>query len=484
MTLLRQVCCVATALVATAWCGAADPPRGSASSEPAKPATRAADQSGEFTVRDVNLYVLSNYGNALNSGTLLRSTLPGFVASRRPVADRKSQNVPSPFGMLTFEGEPHGDLDVLLEFKAGKIFGAWPPCPQKSKRMLWQKAKLTRESGEIRPLPENHWMTPLRDSSRLWFHADRRSEHFVLYDVELPLSSPMKVTLIDGGHGVANVGRFPLRDVTIYKPARDQWLIGQIASLEAAPKQEEKKPDAKDGKADPEAIFDDGKKPGAEKPVAAQPASEAPVAVPTLATEAVAPGGVVIAGGAPTPAAAPGANAAKPDAPAKPEDSLKVVPVKSGPAEGRESILAGWKKRLLELGLGDLEADHLCRQLGQQALRTDMATVVFRLDDEQLEDLFPLEITPNPRRQVRVALVVLLDADPEVATSIDALIKKLGDPSYAEREAAMAALKKLGPAAKQKLQEATSNADVEIAYRAEQLIEQFDNPAGRPGVQE
>src|SRR5262245_54029779 len=113
--------------------------------EPAKPAAKAPESKAKITVRDVNLYVMSSYGNALNHRDLFKSTLPGFIGSSRVTAERKVLNKPSPAGLITFEGDPNDNVDVLLEFTNGRFFGKWPPCPQKSKRLLWVKAQLTKD---------------------------------------------------------------------------------------------------------------------------------------------------------------------------------------------------------------------------------------------------------------------------------------------------------------------------------------------------
>lgn len=508
---LIRAATVVALLIAPAF--SADPPK-----ETDKPTPKAAEATAKITVRDVNLYVMSSYGNSLNNRDLFKSTLPGFIGVRRATAERKHLNNPSPAGLVTFEGEAQADVDVLLEFTNGRFFGNWPPCPQKSKRLLWVKSKLTKEPGDVVPaLPENHWLTFLRTSDRLWFEADRRSERYILYDAELPLPTPVKVALAEGGHGLSNNGKHALHDVTIYKPEAGQWLVGMLPTLEAAPKKEEKAEakDAKEKKADPEAIFDDKdiktKDQAGEKPADAKPAEEkkaeekkaeekkegetkatataaaatpAPTAAATLAPATAAPA----AGATPTKPGLPepGAGAQPADAAKKPDDAKVVNVPSSKTPQGKEAITAIWSARLKELGLGEVESEYLCRQIAEQALRTDSATIVFRLSDEQLEELFPLEVTPAPQKQIRIALVVLLDSDPDVAKRVEELVKKLGDPSYAEREAAMEALRKLGPAAKQKVQEAVGNKDAEIAFRAEQLAESIDNPAGqaaqpRPG---
>src|SRR5688572_28890871 len=95
---------------------AADPPK---KEEPAKPVAKTPETTAKITVRDVNLYVMSSYGNSLNHRDLFKSTLPGFVGARRATADRKNLNVPAPAGLITFEGETNDNLDVLLEFTNG-----------------------------------------------------------------------------------------------------------------------------------------------------------------------------------------------------------------------------------------------------------------------------------------------------------------------------------------------------------------------------
>lgn len=500
---------------------AADPPK---KEEPAKPA-KSQESTARITVRDVNLYVMSSYGNSLNNRDLFKSTLPGFIGARRATAERKHLNNPSPAGLITFEGEPNDNVDILLEFTNGRFFGNWPPCPQKSKRLLWVKAKLTKESTEpVATLPENNWMTFLRNSDRLWFESGRRSERFIMYDAELPLPAPVKVTLVEGGHGLANSAKYPLHDVTIYKPEGDKWLVGSLPLLEAAPKKEEKKDEAREKdkkKADPEAVFDkekDAKDKPADKladakPTEAKPAdakateakaadakpAEAKAGEEKKAEQAKEKDGEAkakeaAAAATPAPAAAPATPPAlgpdgkplpaptpdgKPAEGEKKPDDTKVVNVPSSKEpQDKDAIVASWAPRLKELGLGPVEIEYLSKQIAGQALRSDSATIVFRLDEDHLEELFPLEVTPSPQKQTRVAIVVLLDSDPDVTKRVEELVKKLGDPSYAERERAMEALRKLGPAAKQKVTEAVNDKDAEIAFRAEQLAEQLNDPPG------
>ncbi|QDT57353.1 hypothetical protein Pan44_54210 [Caulifigura coniformis] len=474
---------------------AADPPKDSAA-----PASKTAGSTARFTVRDVNLYVMSSYGNSLNHRDLFKSTLPGFVGARRATAERKQLNDPSPAGLITFEGEPADNVDVLLEFTNGRFFGNWPPCPQKSKRLLWVKSKLTKEPADTPArLAENHWMTFLRNSDRLWSAAGQKSERFLLYDVELPLPAPVKVTLAEGGHGLANTSHFALHDVTVYKPEAGQWLVGTLPQLEAAPKKEKPAKDDKEKKKpDPESVFDkeeapkDGKDKPAQAPAPAKtddekkpeatkdkdtPAAAAPASA-AAPTPAGAPAGAAVPVATPAGAPMPAADGKPAEGEKKPDDAKVVTVPSSKEPQSKEAILATWSAHLKDLGLGPVEIEYLSKQIAGQALRTDSATIVFRLDPDQLEELFPLEVTPAPQKQIRVALVVLLDSDPDVTKRVEELVKKLGDPSYAEREAAMEALRKLGPAAKQKVQEAVNDKDAEISFRAEQLVEVLNDPTG------
>jgi hypothetical protein len=118
----RSASVAITALLFAISTFAADPPK----EEKPKPA----ESTAKITVRDVNLYVMSSYGNSLNNRDLFRSTIPGFVGTSRAMAERKHLNNPSPAGLITFEGAATDNVDVLLEFTNGRFFGKWPPCPQ------------------------------------------------------------------------------------------------------------------------------------------------------------------------------------------------------------------------------------------------------------------------------------------------------------------------------------------------------------------
>lgn len=129
-----------------------------------------------------------------------------------------------------------------------------------------------------------------------------------------------------------------------------------------------------------------------------------------------------------------------------------------------------WEKTLTELGLGKPETTHVLKILAQHALRNDQATVVYCMDESYLDKILPVEVTPFPDVLRRTAIVILVDADPALLKRINQLIAKLGTSDWEQREEAQKKLEEYGKAAQAELQKATKNKDLEIVYRAEQIL--------------
>src|SRR5205085_9802475 len=115
--------------------------------------------------------------------------------------------------------------------------------------------------------------------------------------------------------------------------------------------------------------------------------------------------------------------------------------------------------------------------LHQPALDPKRLTAVCRLDERELDDLLPLEVVPQPRKITRVALAIVRNIDPDIAVEIDRLIAQLADPDWSAREAASTQLADFGNAAKPRLESALKQKDVEVVYRAEQLLARLDKQA-------
>lgn len=136
-----------------------------------------------------------------------------------------------------------------------------------------------------------------------------------------------------------------------------------------------------------------------------------------------------------------------------------------------DAVLAPLRACLAATGLADAPAQHALETLKACALDPHQLTVIYRLDPAEMDRLMPLSVTPEPRRTIRVGLVVLHHFDPEIENEIDTLIAQLGDASWKRREAAQTQLIQLGKLIKPKIEAALKHADVEIASRAEQILE-------------
>jgi hypothetical protein len=101
-------------------------------------------------------------------------------------------------------------------------------------------------------------------------------------------------------------------------------------------------------------------------------------------------------------------------------------------------------------------------------------TAVYRLDPAELDRMLPLEVTPTPRKTVRVGLVIARNIDPSVGDEIDQLIAQLAHPDWEQREVAHKQLADLGAAARPKLQAALQQKDMEVVWRAERLLQAFE----------
>ncbi|MFO1091779.1 MAG: hypothetical protein U0992_00500 [Planctomycetaceae bacterium] len=75
--------------------------------------------------------------------------------------------------------------------------------------------------------------------------------------------------------------------------------------------------------------------------------------------------------------------------------------------------------------------------------------------------------------------MILIGCDPQFEASITELIKQLGDPSLEKPRRRPGQAQSRLQAAIPKLTEAVNNPDVEISYRAEQLLEELQSEPKR-----
>ncbi len=142
----------------------------------------------------------------------------------------------------------------------------------------------------------------------------------------------------------------------------------------------------------------------------------------------------------------------------------------------RAALLAEWDALLAAQGLPAAQRKWMIDVLGAHAFDPKQLTLVYRLDSASLDKMLPLDVTPKPDKVVRVALMIARLIDPDLSGRITQLIAQLGDERWTQREAAMKELREMGAAARAALEAAKSNPDVEVAWRAEELIDWLNRP--------
>lgn len=418
----------------------------------------------QLIVRDVNVFLVSAHGKKLNDAALFRSTTPGYMLSRRLSADSSESSKPAPLGLITFEGPAVRDIDVLIEFPSGRFLSHWPTARIQSKRIYWRSQNLLNDAQPSMNVVEQHWLHHLQNCDRLFVKGLDKTERFILYDVELNHVPRIVLSQTkDDTFQIQNSQAFPLQHVTILQPSmeKEAW---KLASIEQIPgvKKEKKNLDSKSNKTVKSKVVD----PLSDENLKSK-------AKEKKANQLAVLGGQLRAIGA-LPAL--GKSTAKPSAKTKAKaPAAKNVPAIKVPYSGdvslpQENILNVWEKKLKELGLGKPEITHVLNILKQHAFRKDQATIVYCMDEGYLDKIMPLEITPFPDVVRRVAIVIMLDADPALQKRIDQLIAQLGNTNWEQREAAQKKLEEYGKAAQSQLQKAVKNKDLEIVFRAEQIL--------------
>ena len=135
-----------------------------------------------------------------------------------------------------------------------------------------------------------------------------------------------------------------------------------------------------------------------------------------------------------------------------------------------EQTRAAHARRLAAQGLRAEVVDTLLDQYGRALFEPKGLIVLAHLSRDAIDEAVQLDVFPNPKKFVRVAVVVAHGIDPRLADQARALVGRLGDASYAAREGAEAELYDLGPVAVPVLEDALREKDLEIVYRAERVL--------------
>lgn len=424
-------------------------------------AALAAAEDSKLVVRDVNVSFAAK--GTMNDRSSFRGSLPGVVLSQRPAPAKPSEAKPQPVGVMTFEGTPTENVDLLLEYDgSARMLARWPHVEQRSTRTLWRNVDLVNsQAAPTSPFPANSWLNPLRSADRLSLSFDQKIEKFVLYDMTLRAPNSVELEAADTGYKARNAGTSAIHDVTVYRPTGDgKYRAAYISTIP--------------GVAKPAVAPDAAKPPMPAAVPAAKPAPNLAVAaLQAIVGTTPAPTQVV-------PPAAPNAAPAAAPAPTTPQHDINWA----GEAQTPEELVAAWEPLLAAQGLGTAEIAHVQSILRAYSFDKDSARVVFRIDPATIETLAPLEVSPQPDKIQRVWLVILDGADPEIKTRINKLIAALGENSYEKRMEAKAELLKLGPTAVPQLSAEKANKDAEISFRIEEILEEVQNPTDQQNPNE
>jgi hypothetical protein len=411
----------------------------------AAPATQPVTQptAPGLEVREWAVFVIDASSGKINPDGIVKSTIPAFVEDKRygasgyaPPAGTNAQNknkgitvingmvvrpgavgaakvwvkttadpnAPTPVGIIRLIGSADSKVDVTVGLAGGlgggSFLGSWPKAEVRASQLLWRDLSIGGNPGSIpQPVDPDSWFGKLRTGDSSMLSLDKGgSDKFLMYDIEAPMASPLKVTAgKDGSVQLANTSSFPLHDLVIYRHGQQ----ATAGDLEVA----------------------------SSKPVTTKPATSPIIADKSVATV-----------------------------------QLISMPT-SQPAQPR----APWQARMDQAGIDKIDQGAIDRMLIDYAYDNRM-TAVYAMDESQLDKMLPLDVTPQPAKIKRFALVIIRNADPSTGTEIDDLITQLGDPDWSKRDAAYHALSAMGPAAVTKLTAAKNNPDLEVVWRAEKLL--------------
>ncbi len=151
-------------------------------------------------------------------------------------------------------------------------------------------------------------------------------------------------------------------------------------------------------------------------------------------------------------------------------------PRKAGDPSYRESTRDALARRLAGQGLRDDLVEFLLQQYGKILFEPGELLVLVHLSREAIDETVLLDVFPPPKKFVRTALLVIHGVDPRLQDRAKALVSRLGDKSAKERESAESRLFEMGPVAVPALEDALTNKDIEIVFRAERLLLRMNRP--------
>jgi hypothetical protein len=142
----------------------------------------------------------------------------------------------------------------------------------------------------------------------------------------------------------------------------------------------------------------------------------------------------------------------------------------------RELTRDALTRRLLSQGLREDVVQFLLGQYAPLFFEPGELIILAHYSREAIDEAVLLDVFPPPKKLVRTALLVVHGVDPRLQDRARALVLQLGDKSHKARELAENRLLSLGPVAIPALEDALTNKDVEIVFRAERLLLKLNRP--------
>ena len=492
---------------------------------------RGEEPAGRFEVHELSLWIVDGGAELANPRSIHPSALPATVNSVRPAPSSLAARRAAPISLITFHGQPTPNLDVDLRTSAGSFLAHWPLGEGMPNHLRWVGTPALNlvdkidDQSELVFVEQDDWIAKLRGGDALYVKRGARAERFLAYDVELKFAAPL---VLDGGpdkYKVVNISDRPLYDVLIARATpegcRVAWIDvlppTKLAPPVAPPRQDAPKPNVP-GKP-PLNLFSDAKSPpaaeakppntklfgGLPKTAQAKPAdakdvpanagekakaanAEAQTRVEKLRELAIAKARAAAAQARATsgitqaPVAVP---AGQPDAAPKPpvlfgglpaattDRAVEVTlsePLASLSPESAAKTTQSLAERLVKAGLSAHEAESFVDHYRALVFEGQALVVACRLDAAVMDEKIPLSVFPAPSKIVRVGMVLLRNADPQLGQEVDKLIAQLGEKKFSVREAAHQQIMEMGPLAFASLNKALNHADPEIAIRCERIL--------------
>ncbi len=151
-------------------------------------------------------------------------------------------------------------------------------------------------------------------------------------------------------------------------------------------------------------------------------------------------------------------------------------PVKPSNPSYREMTRDALARRLTGQGLREDVVKFILEQYGQVLFQPGELIVLAHLSRDAIDEAVLLDVFPAPKKLARTATLVVHGVDPRLQDRARTLVLQLGDATPKARESAEAKLLELGPVAVPVLEEALTNKDIEIVFRAERLLLKLNRP--------